>query len=227
MHVINENNNETKRCNKCHITRFVTEFFIIRDKLSKECKFCNRIKQQEYRNKNTGRYNPNLKRECKICKKTKSLNRFYRSSSGYYRFYCIECYEERINEEIHKKDLDTREQRRINERNYYRKDIKRGLWRSAKCRAKKHCVSFNIEKNDIIIPEKCPVLGIEIKSAIGQSNNNSPSIDRIIPQKGYIKENIRVISWLANSIKNDSTLNQLEKVVQYIKDNLPIVDYSI
>lgn len=45
----------------------------------------------------------------------------------------------------------------------------------------------------------------------------APSIDRINQDSGYTKDNIRVISWRANHIKNDATLEELEKIVAYVK----------
>ena len=42
--------------------------------------------------------------------------------------------------------------------------------------------------SDIIFPTHCPILGIElIKGGTGVQTFNSPSIDRIDPNKGYIK----------------------------------------
>lgn len=87
-------------------------------------------------------------------------------------------------------------------------------------RAKKTNLSFNLEKEDIIIPESCSVLGIPIVKACGQGSGyhpNAPSVDRIKPELGYIKGNVRVISARANLLKNDATVEELEKVLADIK----------
>lgn len=57
--------------------------------------------------------------------------------------------------------------------------------------------------SDIIIPETCPMLGIKLEFGFDKQggNFNSPSLDRIIPELGYTKGNVMVISKRANMIK--------------------------
>lgn len=96
----------------------------------------------------------------------------------------------------------------------------RQLFNCAKGRAKRTNKDFNLEQSDIIIPKICPVLGIEIKSAIGLKKNNdySPSVDRIDNSLGYVKGNIVVISWRANRLKGNATFLELEKIYKYYKN---------
>jgi hypothetical protein len=68
------------------------------------------------------------------------------------------------------------------------------------------------------MPEVCPVLGIPLVVGDGSAKDNSPSIDRINPAGGYTKDNIRVISHRANTIKSNATIEEMEKVLAYIKD---------
>lgn len=91
----------------------------------------------------------------------------------------------------------------------------------AKGRAKERGLEYNLTKEDVIIPSHCPVLGIEIRKNEGQRgpNDNSPTIDRIDNNRGYTKDNIKIISWRANRLKNNATIEELEKVLQYMKDN--------
>jgi len=85
------------------------------------------------------------------------------------------------------------------------------LFRSAKGRAKKENIPFEIELTDIIIPKFCPYLDWELTNIQGHGLvwTNS-SLDRIDPSKGYIKENIQVISYLANKMKAHATQEQLK-----------------
>jgi hypothetical protein len=87
----------------------------------------------------------------------------------------------------------------------------------AKSRAKKHNLPFNLELDDIVIPEKCPLLGIEIESTEVRNSPNNPSLDKIIPEKGYIKGNVWVISNRANTLKNDASIQELELLVENLK----------
>jgi hypothetical protein len=83
--------------------------------------------------------------------------------------------------------------------------LKHQLYRSAKKRALKKGLEFNIELKDIHIPRKCPILKVPLIC----STRYSPSIDRIYPDKGYTKDNIAVISTLANSMKANATPKEL------------------
>lgn len=75
-------------------------------------------------------------------------------------------------------------------------------------RAEKAGIPFAITKKDLDWPTHCPILGIELSR--GGDRNTSPSVDRINPDLGYIKGNVRVISKLANTMKSNATVEQLE-----------------
>jgi len=80
---------------------------------------------------------------------------------------------------------------------------------SAKHRAKRDGVPFLITKDDIVVPEFCPILGHKLEIGTRQSHEWSPTLDRIIPGLGYILGNIRVISHRANRLKADATQEEL------------------
>lgn len=92
------------------------------------------------------------------------------------------------------------------------------LLQSAKSRAKKKGLEFNIEESDIIIPEFCPVFGIPLTTRLDGNKDSSPSLDRIDSSKGYIKGNVQVISWRANNLKADGTLEDFLKLVEFMKN---------
>jgi len=91
------------------------------------------------------------------------------------------------------------------------------LFTNARRRAKRINVPFDLESTDIRIPERCPVLGILIKRGTKANQDSSPTIDRLVPEKGYVQGNVEVISSLANRIKTNATREQIEKVVEWLK----------
>lgn len=91
------------------------------------------------------------------------------------------------------------------------------LFNNAKKRSKRDNLPFDITMEDIFVPNICPVLNIPI--TLGNSleeRDNSPSLDKIIPELGYVKGNIQVISFRANSLKRDGHIEDFEKIIDYI-----------
>lgn len=87
-----------------------------------------------------------------------------------------------------------------------------------KCRAKRLGIPFSICVSDIIVPALCPVLCIPLQVNIGKGYHaSSPSVDRIVPELGYVKGNIRVISARANLLKNDASELELSAVLMDIR----------
>ena len=64
---------------------------------------------------------------------------------------------------------------------------------------------------------KCPVMGT--KFVVGEPRQNSPSLDRIDPNKGYEPGNIQIICDLANKMKQNATKEQLERFCKYYGQN--------
>lgn len=85
---------------------------------------------------------------------------------------------------------------------------KRTVYRLKQQAVKKN-VPFDLEPLDIPQPTKCSYLGIDLNYQLESIQKNSPSVDRIIPEKGYVKGNIEVISNLANMMKSYSTKEEL------------------
>lgn len=87
------------------------------------------------------------------------------------------------------------------------------MWYNASRRAFQKKLEFTIDLKDIVVPEVCPALGIPLKFNTRTHYDNSPSLDRIDNTKGYTPDNIWVISYLANQIKNMYSYEQLKAVV--------------
>lgn len=102
-------------------------------------------------------------------------------------------------------------------RRQHAEDPRTRLLQLASQRARKVGLPFALVKSDIAIPEKCPVLGIPLEVGKNKPGNASPSLDRIRGDLGYVRENVRVISYRANRIRNDATVEELEAVLAYAK----------
>ena len=92
---------------------------------------------------------------------------------------------------------------------------------NSKIRAKIKGIVHNITAADLeeIWPKnnRCPVLDtpFEIGYKDGKSKKLAPSLDRIVPKKVYIKVNLLIVSDIVNRMKQDSTLEDMEKILKY------------
>ena len=114
---------------------------------------------------------------------------------------------------------NTMDGKRKGKESYHRSKINNPvsfLLRQAKRRAKVKKLEFNLTKEDIIIPDKCPIMNLKLEYKPYKFYEYSPSLDRIDNSKGYIKGNIQVISTLANRMKWNSTEQQLIQFAQGI-----------
>lgn len=78
-----------------------------------------------------------------------------------------------------------------------------------------------------IAPKKCPVFNKPLVKGERHPIPFSPSIDRIIPEKGYVRGNLRIISYMANKMKQDATPKQLEQFAHWVLDKKKSVKKAI
>ncbi len=88
---------------------------------------------------------------------------------------------------------------------------------NARVRARAAGVPFTIVVSDVIIPTNCPILGIPLFQALGRKggSDNSPSLDRVEPERGYVPGNILVISNRANRLKSDASIEELRSIASF------------
>lgn len=151
---------------------------------------------------------------CFHCKQILPEGQFYKKendgSYGKKTNLCKSCTQEAGRRYYHNKKEQYERRRKEN-------PIK-ALLKNIKARAKANNIPFDLTEEDLTLPKTCPVLGIDIIPF--DNSDNSPSVDRFVPHIGYVKGNCQIISKRANSIKNNATLDEIEKLYHWMRDYL-------
>lgn len=96
------------------------------------------------------------------------------------------------------------------------------LWTAARDRHRRRGIPFTLTLKDIHIPEYCPVLGLRLEPGVDHFQSASPSLDRLNPDVGYVPGNVEVMSFRANALKKDASLEELKAVLQYMQKGPPV-----
>lgn len=89
-------------------------------------------------------------------------------------------------------------------------------YRGKKYNAQRVGYKWDIDFGDIKWNTHCPILGIELDYFAENTQENSPSFDRIDTNIGYVKGNVQILSWRANRIKNNGTAEEHRKIADYL-----------
>lgn len=195
----NLNGLDTSRCNECKrdFARSDTTLYDIEKAKEREnnltkpytCKCCGIEKPIEdfsWPNRKLGRSTPDTSK-CKLCKAEAR---------------------KQVTEALGKEAM-----KEISAAFWKRKPREKKLFDWAKLRAKQKGVPFDIAPEDVIIPDVCPVFGFPFEY---NNPSKTASLDRIIPELGYVKGNIAVISMKANSMKNSGSTEDVGKLYQWL-----------
>jgi hypothetical protein len=180
--------------------------------------------QKEYRkrnkekisklNKDWHKANPNKNKEYK--RKYRKKNKDILNAKERERYYKnIEHEKERA--KIYRKNNPEKSNKRT--RKWVKNNPEKAMFNRSKTRAKRRNIEFSIVLEDIVIPTECPILGIPLAVSSGHMTDNSPSLDRIDPSKGYVKGNVMVISNRANNIKGFGTAEEHIKIAEFMNNN--------
>lgn len=101
----------------------------------------------------------------------------------------------------------------------WQEDYRSRILLGAKRRSERDGIPFDLTIEDIVIPTRCPVLGITLRpSEAGEGRHDAaPSIDRIKPELGYVRGNTVIISWRANCLKRDATAIELRRLADWLE----------
>jgi len=196
-----------KYCNKCDSEKSTDDFYKTKTGLHSYCKSCwnDPIKMDR---KEFPKMEEGLKR-CRDCGEAKPHSEYHRhkyTSDGCVS-YCKACWNKR------KRDAYVPQPRERQTPEFKSRMV---MLNAARQRAKKKGLPFNIGVKDIIIPTHCPVFGFELRRAKqGEDKSFSPSLDRLLPELGYIPGNVVVVSLKANVMKNNGTLEDIKSVYNF------------
>jgi len=89
---------------------------------------------------------------------------------------------------------------------------------NARKRVRKYNIPFDITYEDVKkvypIGNICPLLGVELIKGKKIFCDQSPTLDRIFPSLGYVVGNIMIISFKANLVKNNLSLEEMKKILK-------------
>ena len=159
-----------------------------------------------------------IKKECRKCDSFLPINKFYTkgkvsvTAPDGYNNTCIECSKAKWRKQA--EDPAAR---------------KRWLLMRIRSKCKKEGIAFDLTIDDLDIPDVCPVLGRPLKFGVSRNQSyekrgmapptdDSPSVDRIDSDGGYVKGNIVVVSWRVNRIKGNATSDELRAIADYYSD---------
>jgi hypothetical protein len=92
---------------------------------------------------------------------------------------------------------------------------------NAKSRAKAKQIAFDLDLDflESIATDECPIFKTKfVWGEIRDQERETPSLDRIIPELGYIRHNVVFISAKANSIKQEVTEKELYAVADWLHE---------
>lgn len=102
---------------------------------------------------------------------------------------------------------------KANRREHRRNRLEVHLLQGARRRARAGGYACTITLADIVIPEFCPLLGVKLQPGKNFKCPTSPSLDKMKPELGYVPGNVWVVSYRANTLKNDASLAELQMLV--------------
>lgn len=172
-------------------------------------------------------------KKCSKCQRILPVEEFYKyvKSKDGLTHHCQHCYKKyrKEKQEHYRQYMENRRKtdneniKQTKNKSWQNLDPRKKMLQQAKNRCNRKNLEFNLDLNDIILPQVCPLL--EIPFVVGTKDNYeyTYSLDRIDSSKGYIKGNVWVITKLANSMKNSATKKQLNvfanNILKYFKDD--------
>jgi hypothetical protein len=214
-----------KTCTKCHTPKPATQEFFIKDprnsnSIGGHCRECEKVRAKAFQAAHPD--------------KCRARRKEYRQShkkevAAYNQQYARE---HPAGEREKQKRYRAAHPEKVREmrRNFARKDEAadplKYLWQRARVRADKEGQPFLITLEYLrgLYPDfpngaRCAAFPwMKLKRGTKVPTHHSPSLDKIIPELGYVPGNVAILSYRANRLKSDATLEELEALVAYIRE---------
>jgi hypothetical protein len=149
-------------------------------------------------------------KQCSVCKELKPLSCFgIRKSGGDgLNYRCKNCQSKSSRDSRSKNPMKTQIGTMV---------------KKAKERSREKEIPFDIDIEYLmsIATSHCPIFNVPLEWSCFRSNKkgplpNSPSLDRIVPNRGYVKGNVWIISHRANTIKSNASHEELALVAKAV-----------
>jgi hypothetical protein len=202
------------------ITQF-SKWSLSKDGYNPECKTCSRaVSKQQHtksREKNNARRRNNYqkKREYSLAQNKEYNAKFpeFKRERGK-KYYKINEIKIKAAQKVRRMENPEKEKRRG--RNYRRDNWPSYITSAIKCRCREKGIPFDMSPSDLLpLPEYCPIFPhIKLDYTSGPDRRLWASVDRIVPELGYVAGNVWVISFGANSWKcNGSNPEERKRIV--------------
>ena len=140
-------------------------------------------------------------KECRICKNVKVYTEFHKNAAS------------RDGHESRCKECRKKESKANYKDNWFDRTVK---LKSSYCKKRDIPFELDAEYLESIWTDYCPISGVKFERG-NKLSPNCPNLDRIINKEGYVKGNVHYISAKMNRIKDNSTIEELESLVEYLK----------
>jgi hypothetical protein len=160
-------------------------------------------------------------RRCRGCDRELPDHEFHIGSSR-----CRECKNRQWRERYAVQSAEWKARRRAREAQWRAASPHRYLLARARTSARLRGLEFDLGPADLPdpLPTVCPVLGCMLRydfterpGSRRQAHPCAASLDRLDSRRGYVRGNVAVISWRANVLKQDATLEELELLIRWMR----------
>jgi hypothetical protein len=217
-----------KICLKCNREKDVSDFHKNKrtkdgyDRYCKQCKYEAYLVRYEKNKDKIKEYNKNYRLNHIEENKINKHNYDIKNKNKHQEYGRL--YRQTHKEQIKNKNEKYKDRRKEVYKEWFEKNRLNGLLYGIRDRAKNNnilCDSLNDLRNylqPIYDIGECQKCHCKLEHGIKKNKNNSPSIDRIIPEKGYTVGNITVLCACCNRKKQDNNLEDFKNWVKWMEE---------